>query len=339
MAYLKNHRQVVHAAVRAVEDADAFLLHGVGLISGTLAGILCKKELPFAVQVIGDPWEVFGKGGVGGPMRLPLRWYSRRRVRWICRNATAVWYVTEKTLQRRYPANPSAYQTGFSDVQLGDAILDERQLAERIHALEGVDGRIPKLGFIGTFEQPYKGADTLLRAIALCARQGVALTCELVGEGKLRGKYEDLALKLGLGTVVRFAGRLPAGEPIFRFLDSVDLFVMPSLVEGLPRAMVEAMARGCPAIGSRVGGIPELLREDCLFPAGDQRLLAQLLLSKLNSDELCKMARANRAGAGAYAPVLMAQKRTEFLLEILARATRDHSKAQSPSCPKAPHAS
>jgi glycosyltransferase involved in cell wall biosynthesis len=321
LAYLQNRRQVICAVNKATEDADAFLLHGAGFVSGALAHILDRKRLRYALQVIGDPWEVFGKGGVGGPLRPFFRLQATRELRWVCRNAMAVRYVTGKTLQERYPANPSAFQTGFSDVQLNGALLDETQLAERICSLKTINERTPRLGFIGTLEQTYKGADVLLRGLASCARQGITLTCDLAGEGSLRGQYESLASQLGLGSTVRFLGRLPADEAIYRFLDSVDLFVMPSLTEGLPRAMVEAMARGCPAIGSRVGGIPELLSEECLFPAGDHERLAQMLLSKLNSEELCRMARMNLATAGHYAPTLMAEKHMEFLKEILARST------------------
>jgi glycosyltransferase involved in cell wall biosynthesis len=331
LAYLRKRRRVIHAASRAAEEADSFLLHGTGLVSGMFAHILHKKRLPYALQVIGDPWEVFGKGGVGGLLRPALRLQAAWELRRICRKAIAVSYVTRKTLQQRYPASPSAFQTSFSDVNLDGALADERQFAERIRSLQKISERTPKLGFIGSFEQPYKGADVLLRALACCAHQGVSITCDLVGEGNLRGKYESIASQLRLGATVRFLGRLPAGEEIFRFLDSVDLFVMPSLTEGLPRAMVEAMARGCPAIGSRVGGIPELLSEECLFPAGDHQRLAQLLLSSLSPENLCRLAKLNLAVAGNYAPALMAQNRLEFLKEIEVRSSCHHNHAQAHS--------
>lgn len=327
LAYLRNRRQVICAVSKATEEADAFLLHGSGFVSGALARILHRKRLPYALQVISDPWEVFGKGGVGGPFRPAFRMQAAGALRRICRSAMAVRYVTGKTLQQRYPAGPGAFQTGFSDVTLNGALLDERQLAKRICSLKTIVERTPRIGFIGSFAQPYKGADILLRALACCARQGASLTCDFVGEGELRRKYESLASQLGLGSTVRFLGRLPAGEAIYRFLDSADLFVMPSLTEGLPRAMVEAMARGCPAIGSRVGGIPELLSEEYLFPAGDHQRLAQMLLSKLNPEELCRMARVNRATAGHYAPTLMAQKHVEFLREILRRSSHNQTMA------------
>lgn len=321
LGYLWNHWRIIRTVNKATEEADAFLLHGSGFVGGALAHILYRKRLPYALQIIGDPRDVFGKGGVGGPLRLAYRLHATRELHWVCRNAMAVRYVTEKTLQKRYPANSNAFQTGFSDVQLNGALIDEVQFAKRIFSLKMIGERVPKLGFVGSLEQPYKGTEVLLRALAYCSHQGVSFTCELVGEGKLRRQYESLASQLGLDATVRFLGRLPAGEAIYQFLDSIDLFVMPSLTEGLPRAMVEAMARGCPAIGSRVGGIPELLNEEFLFSPGEHQQLAQMLLSKRNPEELCRMAGTNLATARHYAPTLMAQKHIEFLKEILARSS------------------
>ena len=69
-------------------------------------------------------------------------------------------------------------------------------------------------------------------------------------------------------------GRIPTGAPIFEFLDSLDLYLQFSRGgEGLPRALVEGMSRGCPAIGSTVGGIPELLTECLCVPTIQPRFL------------------------------------------------------------------
>src|SRR5207302_10872482 len=138
-----------------------------------------------------------------------------------------------------------------------------------------------RLGFIGSLEQVYKGADVLVRAVAACRRKGIAVDAEFVGDGRYLSDYQQLAAELGIPPNVKFLGRLGAGKPIFDFLDSVDVFVMPSLTEGLPRAMIEAMARGCPCIGSRVGGIPELLEQCDLVKPGDPEALAGTIMEKI----------------------------------------------------------
>ena len=87
-----------------------------------------------------------------------------------------------------------------------------------------------------------------------------------------------------------FLGQLPAGEMVRAQLDKADLFILPSKTEGLPRALVEAMARALPCIGTTVGGIPELLPSEDLVPPGDVKALAETIEDVLRRPErLAKM--------------------------------------------------
>ena len=191
---------------------------------------------------------------------------------------------------------------GGRTCKLKELLQRKANLKRELVRSRGWAERPAVLGFIGTLEVPYKGADVLLRTVAACRAQGLNVLAHLVGSGKLRSKYENLAAKLGVAGQVVFRGQLGAGGPIFRFLDSVDLFVMPSLGgEGLPRAMIEAMARGCPCVGSNVGGIPELLEPADLVEPGNPEALASRIKQKLASpEELARTARRNRNVATNY---------------------------------------
>ena len=105
--------------------------------------------------------------------------------------------------------------------------------------------------------------------------RGLDVRLTLIGDGKFREPLESLAGELHVAERVTWLGQLPAGEAIRRELDEADLFVLPSRTEGLPRAVVEAMARGLPCIASRVGGIPELLADENLIAAGDVAALTR----------------------------------------------------------------
>ena len=122
---------------------------------------------------------------------------------------------------------------------------------------------------VGSFEQMYKAPDVLLDAFCRCISLGLDLQLVLVGDGRHRQSLKSRARRFNLGDRIQFLGWLPAGEAVRHELDRADVFVLPSRVEGLPRAMVEAMARGLPCIGSRVGGIPELLHPEDMVPPGD----------------------------------------------------------------------
>jgi glycosyltransferase involved in cell wall biosynthesis len=131
---------------------------------------------------------------------------------------------------------------------------------------------------VGSLETQYKGIDVLLRALRLCLDRGFDCRLVLVGEGRCRPALTALAMRLGVAHLVDFRGMLPAGESVFAALDECDLFVMPSRQEGMPRAMIEAMARGLPCIGSAVGGIPQLLDAENLVPPGNSADLAAKII-------------------------------------------------------------
>jgi hypothetical protein len=105
---------------------------------------------------------------------------------------------------------------------------------------------------------PEKGISILLRAAGQLAREGRPFELDLVGDGAQRAALESLALELGLGDRVRFAGWRSGAEVRERILDARAL-VLPSLSEGLPVVIMEALALRRPVIGTDVGGIGELV--------------------------------------------------------------------------------
>ena len=115
--------------------------------------------------------------------------------------------------------------------------------------------------------QEYKGHRVLFAALAEGGETLARVELDLVGAGKLEGELRQLALDLGIDTRVRFHGNLPEPQ-VARLLGEADAFVLPSLTasdgrqDGIPVALMEAIASGRPVIASRLSGIPELVRED-----------------------------------------------------------------------------
>jgi colanic acid/amylovoran biosynthesis glycosyltransferase len=112
----------------------------------------------------------------------------------------------------------------------------------------------------------YKGHRVLVEALAAGGQQVDRVEVALVGEGPLRLEVEDLATRLGVRHRLHFLGHLPEQE-VAKCLDEADIVVLPSVVarngdtEGIPNALIEAMAAGVPVVSTRVSGIPELVRE------------------------------------------------------------------------------
>ena len=104
-----------------------------------------------------------------------------------------------------------------------------------------------------------------------------------VGGGPLEGDVIALATKLGISDRIVLHGKLSAGQKIFEFIDSLDLYLQFSKTEGLPRALIEAISRGCPSISSDVGGVHELLPADLLVRSMDVDGLAKLTPQKIQA--------------------------------------------------------
>lgn len=105
---------------------------------------------------------------------------------------------------------------------------------------------------------PEKGVDLLLEAWGLVHAQVPEARLVVVGDGPQRTALERQADRLGLNAAVQFIGEVPDVLP---YLRASDVFVLSSRSEGLPNALLQAMAVGLPCIATRVGGIPELIED------------------------------------------------------------------------------
>jgi glycosyltransferase involved in cell wall biosynthesis len=138
----------------------------------------------------------------------------------------------------------------------------------------------------------------------------------MVGDGKNRSELQSLAAALGCQDRVEFLGQLTKNE-VRAELDKADLFVLPSYSEGLPRAMIEAMARGLPCIGTEVGGIPELLSADSLVPVGNPEALAQKIHTVAQDPaRMTDMSAANWRTARSYRSEVLERRREAFYTHL-----------------------
>ncbi len=125
----------------------------------------------------------------------------------------------------------------------------------------------------------HKAQHVLIDACARLRDRGIDFQCEVIGEGPKRQLLEQRIREAGLEDRVKLLGKRYHHE-VFEHLSECDLFVMTSVVEGMPIALMEAMSLGVPVIATRVGGIPELLADgECglLFEPGDDQQLAELV--------------------------------------------------------------
>jgi glycosyltransferase involved in cell wall biosynthesis len=241
------------------------------------------------------------------PLRPYFRWSYTRAQRQQVARAAAVAYVTEHALQRRYPASVEAYTTHYSSVELGKETFVDRPRFERAH-----DGAV-RLVTVGSFAHMYKGTDVLLHAVAICRDRGCPARLTIIGEGRHRPEMEALAVELRIADHVDILGQLPSSAAVRAELDRADLFVLASRTEGLPRAMIEAMARGLPCVGTTVGGIPELLPAGVMVPPDDADALAAGIIEMARHPERrATEGQRNLDQAREYRSDILAARRIAF---------------------------
>jgi len=147
-----------------------------------------------------------------------------------------------------------------------DKVRDSYQLPEKTFLI----GSVTRL-------DPVKGTDVLINAMAQINRQFPQTRLMIVGEGSQRTKLKEQCQSLRISDKVIFTGYR---KNVSELMQIMDVFVLSSFNEGMPRAIVEAMACGRPVIASRTGGIPSLIREGedgFLVPPGDVQALVQAM--------------------------------------------------------------
>lgn len=256
----------------AVSQADALIIRLPSFLGSKCVKIAQKYNKPYLIELVGCPWDSLRNHGFSGKLLAPyVYWMTKKQVR----EATDVLYVTDEFLQRRYPTN--ARSIGCSDVLLDDSSIDID--------LKPVKTKKDRLiiGTAGVLDVRYKGQEFVIDVVAKLDKLGIDVEYRLAGSGT--GEYlRSKAATLGVEHKVKFCGLLDRSA-LDAFYDSLDIYIQPSLTEGMPRAVIEAMSRGCYCIGTDVGGIPELVGREYCFKKGNTAQMLQQILQYYNDKD------------------------------------------------------
>tara|TARA_B110001450_G_scaffold13545_1_gene12774 strand:+ start:5473 stop:6657 length:1185 start_codon:yes stop_codon:yes gene_type:complete len=265
-------------------------------ISGTiLSKMLYNRKIPFVVELVGDPWEVFDSGAFQSTLVTFHKYRSTYLLKNRVKKASGVIYVTSKTLQKKYPV-----ASGIPTVSASNVILLKEHISEsaKIFA-KNPEFEEVKLISVGSLSQLYKSPDLAIRAIQILRKEGFKVVLKWLGDGKYLDEMKKLVQELNLTNHIHFTGNIPKEKVMNELADS-DLYIHPSRTEGLPRAVIEAMALGLPCIASNVGGIHELLQDNTLLPEISSHSLASLIKHFITD--------ANKMNAAAAANLIMVKE-------------------------------
>jgi glycosyltransferase involved in cell wall biosynthesis len=243
-----------------------------------MAGILLRfllrlfgRRVAVITEVHGD-WESSPFLYRKVPFRSMVEPALRRWTTFVLRRSDLVRAVSRSLKAKAEEAGAPDVAAVFPTFTDFDLFLEPRAIEP---------GRLPIVLYVGAL-YPIKGVDVLLSAFSELARTGVEARLVIVGEGPCRTSLQS---RHGSGAV-RFAGALPQAD-VRREMLGARLLVLPSLSEGLPRVIMEAMACSLPVVATSVGGIPELVEDGVtgyLVPPGDVEALAKRMRELIEDD-------------------------------------------------------
>lgn len=244
--------------------------------------LLAKNQIPKTTKILVSthssfPSGLFSTDNSGGLYAFLLRtlFNDADRVIVVSKNAA-------KELEASFDVQSEKIITLYNPLDLTEAL----HLAEEKIEHPWFNDDIPLLLFVGRLAS-YKGLHHLFKAISK-VRGTVKLRCVLIGEGEEKNNLRKMTEEFGITEDVLFLGKQ---QNPFKFMKKAAIFVLPSLTEGLPYVLVEALACGCPVIAtdSPGGGPAEILKNGeygLLIPPGDEEALSEAIIRLLQDNGL-----------------------------------------------------
>ncbi len=229
---------------------EADLIHAHFTWPPGYIGARLKEELHIPLVITGHGYDVYDLPFRSGP------WGER--IGWALSKADAVTTVSgpnRRILVERLGVSEERVYLIPNGVSRIFRPMDRREARRRL----GIPPNETVVVSVGSLIE-VKGHEHLIRALKILRDSGLRLEAYIVGEGHLKGRLRDMITSLGLDGVT-LVGPRPHGE-IPLWMNAADLFVLPSLREGLPTVMLEALACGTPFVGTRVGGVPDVINEE-----------------------------------------------------------------------------
>lgn len=274
--YLKAGKRHARKAIKVIEKNNIKfdIIHGHFAWSAGYAAVQVKKKYNKPLVITGHGYDIY---------KLPLRSERfKKEIVKVFNSADQVLTVSEKN-------NEYLKDMGVNNVK----VFPNGYTTDLFHFKEKEPCR-EKLGLpmdkkiiitIGNLET-VKGYEYLVKALDIVKEKNPNFLCLHIGAGSLEGKIKSMVSERGLDKYITFLGRIPHNK-LVDYFGASDFFVSSSLAEGNPTVMFESLGCGKPFIGTKVGGVPEIISSQeygLLCDSGDEKALAENILQALDKD-------------------------------------------------------
>lgn len=309
--YLKVYNSVGRAIKNAVNECDAAIIRIPSTLGQRVAHKVMKGGIPYAVEVVYDA----GDGAANSKTVLErLLWkYMDMDMKKISYGADGVSCVTERFLQQHYYSKKTnSFVSNYSSLALDKSFFTSPKSYPKrldmhiIHVASQVD------------YSTRKGHIQIIDMLSLLKKRNIRPEVSFVGQDYHNGisLLKKKCIELGVEQQVTFTGRVNR-QRLSEILDCGDLFVFPTAAEGLPRVVIEAMAKGLPCVISDVSGNPELVSHEMLVNYLDVEQLANKVERLIKDRDLYEAtSQQNFKKSLAYEASLLQARRDKFYTEL-----------------------
>lgn len=309
----KYDRAIKKSLEKVIKDAESIIIKPSSR-KGIIAIKLAKKyNKPYLIEMTGDLYTALKHHT--NPLKRFYAPIIYRQIKSAIKDCKFGVYVTDRYLQAKYPITGMTCGSSDAVIKQLDCSVLERRIA-RISE----DRKVTKIGLVGFYHDSNKGIDTAIEAISKINNCGLEAALYILGNGNEqdRERWYSYAERNRLPRkYIIFPAPIVGIDNMFEWYDSMDIIILPSRSEGLPRTIVEAISRACPCITSNVCGLSELIDNRWTHNPGDAEALATLLKKMITSKkEMIKVAEDNYSHAEYYLESVQTGKRIAFMKEF-----------------------
>lgn len=304
--YAKVYIQTGKILKHIIDGCDAAVLRIPSTIAMRVGKKVMESGIPYATEVVYDAED--GWKGSKGFNRILWKKIDAD-MRKMCSKADGVSCVTEHYLQQHYFSNKSnAFSSHYSSLALDKSFYGSAKSFPN-HRPIIIAHTSNQVAFNGR-----KGYNQILEALKILKSKGISVKIRFAGKDYQDGTKQLLAFaeQLGISEMVEFVGYL-SRSALDKFLSESDLYVMPTKAEGLPRVIIEAMAKGLPCITTPVSGNPELVSSHFLVDYYDTEVLAERIAELTTNPQLYEQtSKENLERSWKYEASVLQERRDEF---------------------------
>lgn len=314
--YAKNYLKISEALKNITEGCDAAIVRLPSTIAQRVCEKVMKSGIPYATELVYDAKDAY-EGAASAAERLLWKVIHQQMVR-DCANADGVSCVTEHYLQQHYTSKKqNAFFGNYSSLALDKSFYtsERRYPSKKVFSIAHVCTQVQYNG--------RKGYNEVIKAIHLLKKRDVNVKVKFAGPDYHDGirKLTELAQQLGVSDRVEFIGGVNRKQ-LSDYLEQSDLYVMPTWAEGLPRVIIEAMAKGLPCITTPVSGNPELVSEHFLVEYHNVEKLADCIEELVKNKELYEAtSKDNFERSLKYESSVLEKQRDEFYTQLKSRVS------------------